>query len=577
MFINHSSKEVTAKIVYYGPGLSGKTTCLQYIFSVTNPKTRGELISIETEIERTLFFDLLPINVGLIKGYQTKFQLYTVPGQIFYDSTRKLVLKGADGIVFVADSQKIMDEPNRDSLNNLKLNLVAHRLDILDIPMIFQYNKRDLGNILSIRDLNKALNPRDCAHFGSVATKGEGVIEALREISSQILKKIKFLLDHGEDSATAMPPVQFDTNKKHKIIDKEHLPLKKIHAESLDNIDQKLLPENMPPKSLEYLLEKFPAEELKVETVEEIEKLHDIVIDEEDAAAEPLPELEEINLDEGDRESDRTGKAAPAVEAVEMPTPPGFGEIDDPDQDPLGKTVLEMDVDATVYKKMEEAAEQKVKKEKKKETEIEEDNEPFKDLQDIHLHLDVEADVTRIEFEDDAEEVQELKDIGELVENGHTKQEPEPREPELKDSNDNKDAEPFKLDEIKEEELNIELSEAILKEPQAPAIKTPKEAKPAKLSKEIEELEALKKSLQREEIKNKTIKNPVITKGLDLFDQLKDKTRITIIKEVPFSDLETNNQFLIDIKDKNSNILESIKVDMTPEIKKVTLIIDVKK
>ena len=123
MFINHSSKEVTAKIVYYGTGLSGKTTNLQYIFSITNPQSRGELVSVETEIERTLFFDLLPINVGLIKGYFTKFQLYTVPGQIFYNSTRKMVLKGADGIVFVADSQEAMEDANIESFDNLKVNL----------------------------------------------------------------------------------------------------------------------------------------------------------------------------------------------------------------------------------------------------------------------------------------------------------------------------------------------------------------------------------------------------------------------------------------------------------------------
>jgi small GTP-binding protein len=177
MFINHSAKEVTAKVVFYGPGLSGKTTCIQYIFSVTNPNTRGELISIETEIERTLFFDLLPVNVGLVKGYQTKFQLYTVPGQVFYDSTRKLVLKGADGIVFVADSQITMERPNLDSMENLKTNLASHKLDVNEIPMVFQYNKRDLKNVFSIEELNKTLNPRGLPYFGSVATEGNGVLE----------------------------------------------------------------------------------------------------------------------------------------------------------------------------------------------------------------------------------------------------------------------------------------------------------------------------------------------------------------------------------------------------------------
>ena len=127
MLINHTSKQVTAKIVYYGTGLGGKTTNLQYIYSVTNPRTRGELVCMETEIERTLFFDLLPINVGLVKGYETKFQLYTVPGQVFYDSTRKLVLKGADGIVFVADSQELMEQANRESFDNLAENLEFYK------------------------------------------------------------------------------------------------------------------------------------------------------------------------------------------------------------------------------------------------------------------------------------------------------------------------------------------------------------------------------------------------------------------------------------------------------------------
>ena len=240
MFINHSSKEVTAKIVFYGPGLSGKTTCLQYIFSVTNPNTRGELISIETEIERTLFFDLLPVNVGLVKGYQTKFQLYTVPGQVFYDSTRKLVLKGADGIVFVADSQKMMELQNLDSMENLKTNMASHKLDINEIPMVFQYNKRDLNNVFSIEELNKILNPRNLPSFGSIATEGKGVLEALRAISSLILGKIKHLLDQTKEDLAAMPPVEFAINKKHEIIDKEKLPYKKIQTDNFEALNERI-------------------------------------------------------------------------------------------------------------------------------------------------------------------------------------------------------------------------------------------------------------------------------------------------------------------------------------------------
>jgi len=233
MFINHTSKEVTAKIVYYGPGLSGKTTNLQYIFSVTNPLTRGELVSIETDIERTLFFDLLPVNIGLIKGYQAKFQLYTVPGQIFYNSTRKLVLKGVDGIVFVSDSQKPMQNANIKSLENLQSNLEEQNQDLNKIPLVFQFNKRDLKNLTPIEQLNKILNPKKKSFFEATATNGNGVIETLREISSQTLINIKKAIEMGEIKDKNKPIIEFDTNRKQEIIKKEELPYKKI---SVDNI-----------------------------------------------------------------------------------------------------------------------------------------------------------------------------------------------------------------------------------------------------------------------------------------------------------------------------------------------------
>ena len=209
MLINHTSKQVTAKIVYYGPGLGGKTTNLQHIFSVTNPRSRGELVSMETEIERTLFFDLLPMNVGMIKGYQTKFQLYTVPGQVFYDSTRRLVLKGADGIVFVADSQELMEESNCESLQNLKDNLLFYQIGIEDIPLVFQFNKRDLKNVLPIERLNYTLNPIGRPHIEAVARKGRGVIETLREISTSTLIRIKETLEHMDVTPDKVT-VQFD-------------------------------------------------------------------------------------------------------------------------------------------------------------------------------------------------------------------------------------------------------------------------------------------------------------------------------------------------------------------------------
>ncbi len=231
MFINHSSKEVTAKIVYYGTGLSGKTTNLQYIFSITNPQSRGELVSVETDIERTLFFDLLPINVGLIKGYFTKFQLYTVPGQIFYNSTRKMVLKGADGVVFVADSQEAMEEANVESFNNLKVNLQEDHNELANIPLVFQYNKRDLKNTSSLKKLNEILNPDGCPYFEAVSTEGNGVVETLREISTLTLENIKKEIDLLDTKSGVKPVISFDINTEKEIIPKEDIPVKRIKTD----------------------------------------------------------------------------------------------------------------------------------------------------------------------------------------------------------------------------------------------------------------------------------------------------------------------------------------------------------
>jgi hypothetical protein len=232
MLINHTSKQVTAKIVYYGTGLGGKTTNLQYIYSVTNPRTRGELVCMETEIERTLFFDLLPINVGLVKGYETKFQLYTVPGQVFYDSTRKLVLKGADGIVFVADSQELMDQANCESFSNLQENLAFYERHIKDIPLVFQYNKRDLKSISPVERLNNSLNALGRPHFEAIARSGRGVIETLREISSLTLVRIKEALAHPAQTPKNVA-VHFDINQGQQMVKMEDLPVKKVSVEQL--------------------------------------------------------------------------------------------------------------------------------------------------------------------------------------------------------------------------------------------------------------------------------------------------------------------------------------------------------
>ncbi len=184
--------QMAAKIVYYGPGLCGKTSNLSYIYAKTTPNSRGEMVSLETESDRTLFFDLLPIEVGTIGGFKTRLQLYTVPGQVFYNTTRKLVLKGVDGLVFVADSQRPMREANIESLTSLLDNLEDLGLEMNDLPLVLQYNKRDLKNILTVDELNGDLNANSGhPHFEASAINGDGVFETLKEITKLTLKKLR--------------------------------------------------------------------------------------------------------------------------------------------------------------------------------------------------------------------------------------------------------------------------------------------------------------------------------------------------------------------------------------------------
>ena len=188
-FINYSSREINCKIVYYGPGLCGKTTNLQYIYNKTNPETKGKLISLSTETDRTLFFDFLPLSLGEIRGFKTRFHLYTVPGQVFYDASRKLILKGVDGVVFVADSQVERMEANMESFENLRTNLGEQGYDLNKIPSVVQYNKRDLPNVAPVDYLEYLLNrkSRRVPYFESVAVEGKGVFDTLNTVSRMVL------------------------------------------------------------------------------------------------------------------------------------------------------------------------------------------------------------------------------------------------------------------------------------------------------------------------------------------------------------------------------------------------------
>ena len=190
-FINYSSREINCKIVYYGPGLCGKTTNLQYIYNKTNPEAKGKMISLATETERTLFFDFLPLSLGEIRGFKTRFHLYTVPGQVFYDASRKLILKGVDGVVFVADSQIERMESNLESMENLRTNLAEQGYDLDKIPFVIQYNKRDIPNAADLDELRAALNARSVPDFEGAATNGVGVFETLKAIAKLVLIELK--------------------------------------------------------------------------------------------------------------------------------------------------------------------------------------------------------------------------------------------------------------------------------------------------------------------------------------------------------------------------------------------------
>ena len=188
--INYASREINCKIVYYGTGLGGKTTNLEYVYSKVNPDAKGKMSSLATETERTLFFDFLPIDLGEVKGFKTRFHLYTVPGQVYYNASRKLILKGVDGVIFVADSQAERMEANIEAMHNLYENLESYGYDLTNIPFAMQYNKRDLPNAMSMGDLRSQLNPMGVPDFEGVAIEGRGVFETLGSVSKMVVRAL---------------------------------------------------------------------------------------------------------------------------------------------------------------------------------------------------------------------------------------------------------------------------------------------------------------------------------------------------------------------------------------------------
>lgn len=236
-FINYPGKKIAVKIVYYGPGLSGKTTNLKYIFSKIDPRSRGDFICLETDAERTYFFDLLPIKAGLVRDFQVQFSLMTVPGQVFYEASRRSALKGVDGIVFVADSQVPLLDSNLESFDGMRKNLLSYDIDLPTLPLVFQYNKRDLDNLIPIETFNNLLNPDKRPYIEASAVNGEGVFETLRDIAKVTIPTVKKKV-FGDDS------VKGDTKKMELSFETEENPnpveVTKVKVESQENMEKKV-------------------------------------------------------------------------------------------------------------------------------------------------------------------------------------------------------------------------------------------------------------------------------------------------------------------------------------------------
>jgi mutual gliding-motility protein MglA len=276
VMMNHATREITMKIVYYGPGLCGKTTNLEYIYETATPEKKGKLLTVATETDRTLFFDFLPMELGTVKGMKLRVQLYTVPGQVFYDATRRIVLRGSDGLVFVADSQKLMMDANIESLENLITNLKLNSIDSENIPLVFQYNKIDLPGVADQAALDKALNWRNAPSFQSVAIKGTGVNETLKKIIELVIRRIhdqeevlkssktgeKKIVEASVPAPAVLPPPVLEAVPEEMPAEQEPFPLestaisgaKGLPQEAPEEIEMEVIEEDSGEKPEEDLM-----------------------------------------------------------------------------------------------------------------------------------------------------------------------------------------------------------------------------------------------------------------------------------------------------------------------------------
>ena len=329
VFFNYATMQMAAKIVYYGPGLCGKTTNLHYIYQKTSPQSRGEMVSLETETDRTLFFDLLPIDVGVIGGFKTRLQLYTVPGQVFYNTTRKLVLKGADGIVFVADSQRAMSDANVESLRNLRENLSEIGLQLDEMAVVVQLNKRDLPNILSREEMAQLLDPEGNYELVEAsAVNGAGVFETLKMISKLTLRSLRKRMMGDEPAATRLAPIVREkglstperpaTQPTRPVATPEPPAPQTPHS-----IPPPVFPP--PPSAIANTASAQPAEPESAVAVDELAEAEEIL----DVVEETVP----VTPPEADDTSPQRAKA-PAPPSPEPPPPPAPAAVSEPRIEP---------------------------------------------------------------------------------------------------------------------------------------------------------------------------------------------------------------------------------------------------